>query len=502
MTSPVPETPFSQGEAQFDFWRKRIGLFAGPLLAVAIASLPLPLSFEAHSVAALMSGVIVYWMTEAIPLPMTALLAPVVAILLGMGKAEEVLASFGHPILFIFIGTFLIAAAMEKHRLDRHFALWILSFQWVRQRPERLLGTMGMITAFLSMWLSNTATVAMMMPIALGLLAALPQEMRRGNYATGMMLMIAFSASVGGIGTPIGTPPNLIGIGMIAKQTGRTLTFFEWMGLAVPLMIVMFLVLCGLLKFLHLPSYMTNTADQAVPLSVSYREETQWTTGKRNTLLAFSMAILLWVAPGILGLIFGGKAEILKQYHRLLPEGSVAILAATLLFILPTDWSQSEFTLSWEEASGIDWGTILLFGGGLAMGDLMFKSGLAQAIGDGTRAVLQVHSLWAITALAIFLGITVSELASNTASANMVVPVVLAIAGASDVPLIPPALGATLGASYGFMLPISTPPNAMVYGSGLIPIGRMIRAGVIFDILGFFIIWIGLYLLCPLLGLM
>ncbi|HSG06099.1 MAG TPA: SLC13 family permease, partial [Nitrospiria bacterium] len=159
-----------------------------------------------------------------------------------------------------------------------------------------------------------------------------------------------------------------------------------------------------------------------------------------------------------------------------------------------------KFTLTWEEASKIDWGTILLFGGGLSMGTLMFKTGLAEVMGRSLMGLLSLHSLWAITALAIVLGIIISELTSNTASANMVIPVVISIALAAGVNPLPPALGACLGASYGFMLPISTPPNAIVYGSGLIPITRMIRAGIFFDILGFMVIWTGLRILCPLLG--
>jgi sodium-dependent dicarboxylate transporter 2/3/5 len=200
-------------------------------------------------------------------------------------------------------------------------------------------------------------------------------------------------------------------------------------------------------------------------------------------------------------MLYGGKSEAVKLFNTRLPEGGVAILASALLFILPTNRENSRFTLSWEEAAQIDWGTILLFGGGLALGNLMFETGLSRAIGEGFTTHFQIQSLWGITGVAILLGIVVSELTSNTASANMIVPVAMAIAVAAGVSPLPPALGATLGASYGFMLPISTPPNAIVYGSGLIPIGRMIRAGVSFDILGFFIIWGGLRLLCPLLGL-
>jgi sodium-dependent dicarboxylate transporter 2/3/5 len=502
--NPSPETPqetLSEAERQFDRWRKRAGLWAGPALAVIVFLLPLPLTPSAHRMAALMAGVVIYWVTEAIPMPITALLAPVLAILLGLGKTETVLAAFGDKVIFVFIGSFLIARAMEIHRLDRRFAGWILSFPSVGKTPGRILGTVGAITAFLSMWISNTAATAMIFPIALGILSALPKG-QAGTYATGMMLMVGFGASVGGIGTPIGTPPNLIGIGLIAKQTGHTISFFTWMALAVPLMLVMFAALYLLLFRLHPPPVSTFQGEGAegdgwrgLPRSGA------WTAGERNALAAFLVAVFLWILPGLLGMLYGGKSEGVKLFNARLPEGGVAILAAALLFILPTDRANGRFTLSWEEAAQIDWGTILLFGGGLALGNLMFETGLSRAIGEGFTTHFQIQSLWGITGVAILLGIIVSELTSNTASANMIVPVAMAIAVAAGVSPLPPALGATLGASYGFMLPISTPPNAIVYGSGLIPIGRMTRAGVFFDIIGFFIIWGGLRLLCPLLRL-
>jgi sodium-dependent dicarboxylate transporter 2/3/5 len=182
------------------------------------------------------------------------------------------------------------------------------------------------------------------------------------------------------------------------------------------------------------------------------------------------------------------------------PESVVAIVAAILLFALPVNLSRRSFTLNWTEAVKIDWGTILLFGGGLALGSLMFRTGVAEEMGYGFTKLLGVQTLWVLTGVSIAMAIVLSEAASNTASANMIIPVVIAIAQAAGVSPLPPALGACIGASFGFMLPVSTPPNAIVYGSGLIPLPKMMTAGILFDILGFFIIWAGLYLLCPLLG--
>ncbi len=486
---------FSPQEEVFDRWRRKIGLILGPILALVVYYIPFPLPPSAHLMATLMAGTMIYFITEPIPLPITALLAPMLAIAFGIGRADEVLSSFGNPVVFLLLGGFLIARAMEYHHISRRFSLFILSQPWVGHHPYRVMVALGGVTAFISMWISNTAATAMMFPIAIGLLHSM--GLKNSNaYATGMMLMIAFSASIGGIGTPIGTAPNLIGIGMIEKYIARRISFVEWVLLCVPIMLVMCVALYLLLISLHRSK--TNVPKKAIVISETMGE---WRTGEKNTLVVFLVAVFLWVLPGILGLIFGGQSETVKTYYQRLPEGGVAILAASLLFFLPIDRAKGEYTLHWEEAVKIDWGTLLLFGGGLALGDLMFKTGLSKAMGQGALTFLHAPSLWGITALSILLAIVISEIGSNTASANMVIPVVIAIAQTAGVNPIPPALGATLGASFGFMLPISTPPNAIVYGSRLIPIQKMIRTGFIFDLIGWIIIWVGLRLLCPLVGL-
>jgi sodium-dependent dicarboxylate transporter 2/3/5 len=398
---------------------------------------------------------------------------------------------------------------MIVHGLDRRFALGILRRKWIGASPERLLFSVGAITAFLSMWVSNTATAAMMFPIAVGIINALrrnaPESGSGGDagglnqYATGLMLMVAYSASVGGIGTIIGTPPNLIGVGLIRQQIGIEIPFLEWMSFAVPLLLVMYVGLYFLMWGMHRPTGLTLEGAEAYIRS-EVKRLGSWTSGQRNAAVAFFAAVILWLTPGGIALLYGTQSPAYLWYDTHLPESVVALLAAILLFLLPVDWARREFTLNWPDAVQIDWGTILLFGGGLSLGDLMFKTGLAGTMGEGLMGLLSVQSVWGVTALGIFLGIVISELTSNTASASMVIPVVIAIAEAAGVNPLPPALGACLGASFGFMLPISTPPNAIVYGSGLIPITKMIRAGIVFDLIGFLIIWLGLRILLPFLG--
>lgn len=228
----------------------------------------------------------------------------------------------------------------------------------------------------------------------------------------------------------------------------------------------------------------------------------KWTRGQINALIAFLVAVALWIYPGILAILEGTKGPNYVHYTTVFPESVVAILAACLLFILPTNWKEREFTLTVKQAMNIDWGTLLLFGGGIAMGDLMFKTGLAKAIGDGLVNLTGASTLLTITALAILISMLLTETTSNTAAATMVVPIVIAIATQANVSPIPPALGAALAASMAFMLPVSTPPNAIVYGSGLVPVTKMIKTGFWLDVVAYFVILAGVMTLPKLVGLM
>ena len=354
------------------------------------------------------------------------------------------------------------------------------------------------------MWLSNTATTAMIFPIALGILRALEEIENRASFkklGTGMMLLVAYAGSIGGIATPVGTPPNLIGIGMIERLIGKRISFFEWMTFALPVTFMMFILLFLLIILLHPPEKKRLSGIRDY-IKERRKKLGKWKRGEKNALVAFLIAVSLWILPGffaVLGKRFSLHFEFFKSHF---PEAIVALLAALALFILPTNWKKREFTISWKQAVRIDWETILLFGGGLTLGSLMFSTKLADSIGASHLSLTGAHTQWGITALAIFLGILMSEATSNTASAIMVIPVMIATANSAGVSPLPPALGAYLGASFGFMLPVSTPPNAIVYSSGKIPIAKMIKTGIFFDISDFILIWIGLRLLCPLLKLL
>jgi len=506
----IPEA-LTPREERFDKLRKSAGLVLGPLVALTVYLLPMRgLERPAHILAAVLSWVVVWWISEPIPLPMTAVLGAALAVLLGVAPAKTVMAPFADPMIFLFLGSFILAEAMAHHRLDQRFAYGIMSLRWVGNRSGRLLFAYGAICAFISMWISNTATCAMMFPIGLGIIRAMseitsqrtgrPVESKNLRFGTSMMLMAAYASSAGGIGTPVGTPPNLIGISLIEKFTGVRIPFFKWMLFAVPLLVVMYLLLFALLYVLHRPEE-REVRGGAEFVRAELAKLGRWTRGQKLALFAFATAVVLWTAPGFIALIWGSSSAPALAYNARVPEAVAAVLAALLLFVLPVDWKKREFAMSWKQAVRIDWGVLLLYGGGIAFGDLMIRTKLADAVGHSLLGLSGAKSLWGITLAAIFIAVLVSESASNTASANMVVPVIIALAVAAGVNPLPPAIGATLGASWGFMLPVSTAPNAMVYGSGLVPITKMIRAGILFDLLGGLVIWLGLRVLLPLVGL-
>ena len=450
---------------------------------------------------------VIFWITEAIPLPVTALLGAALAVIVGIAPAKSVLAAFGDPVIFLFIGSFMLARAMQVHGLDRRIAYTLLAHPWVGGSTDRTLWALGLTACLLSMWMSNTACVAMLFPVALAIARAtgarlLPDAPSatamapRLRYTTGLLLMLTYAASVGGMATPVGTPPNLIGIALIEQGVGVRIGFVSWMLFGVPVALLLLAVTFGVLRFLFPPEV------RAVPGQVEHMRAARQAlgplgAGERNSLLAFGLAVALWVGPGLVGLWLGPGQAVTQWLEARLPEGIAALVAASALFLLPINWSRREFTLRWEDAVRIDWGTVLLFGGGIALGRMMFDTGLADTIGQGLLGAVGVRSPAGIAGAAAGIATLLSETCSNTASANMIVPVMLSAARQVPGAALTVGIAATLGASLGFMLPISTPPNAIVYGSGAVRIADMVRAGLILDVIGALIVWAASVWLVP-----
>ena len=482
---------YSPAEELFNRRRRTTGLFLAPAALLTLLLLPLPLDPAAHRLAAVLAMMVILWVTEALPLAVTALVGPIIAIVLGVAPARAVFAPFADPIIFLFIGSFMLAEAMFVHRLDRRIAFGALSSRAVGGSPVRILVVYGAVGAGISMWISNTATTAMLFPIGLSIVGHLTEgresDPHSRDFALAMMLITAFGASIGGIGTPIGTPPNLIGIGMLERIAGIEISFFRWMTIGVPVVVLSFGFLIAYFYFRTL-RHLTLSTGQSEAIRAELDRLGPMSVGQRNVLLAFAVTVTLWLLPGVLTITGLGGTAFARGLNEAVPEAVAALIGASLLFMLPVNWRARRFTLTWEEAVRIDWGIVLLFGGGLAMGELAFSTGLAEAMGRGITSWLPVHTAFALTVLFTAVAIVMSEAASNTASANMIVPVAIAVSQAAGVDPLQPALGATLGASMGFMMPISTPPNAIVYSSGYVPIGAMMKHGIALDVAGFFVI--------------
>jgi sodium-dependent dicarboxylate transporter 2/3/5 len=363
------------------------------------------------------------------------------------------------------------------------------------------LFALGAVTALISGWVSNTATTAMMYPIALGLLAAIVEMYRaqgkvidpqRYKYATGLMLMAAYASSVGGVLTPVGTPPNIIVMGFLEQLAHIKVTFFQWMVWGSVAMAAYFVVMYVVLARLFPAD--VKVIEGADKLIKAKRDELgKWKIGEINSVIAFAVAVILWVLPGPLAMIYGEKDPLLVTYGKYLSEATVAMIAGLLLFILPVDWKHKKFTINWKEAQkGIDWGTLVLFGGGLSIGAMMYSTGLAKWVGDGVILLTGAKSLISLTIVFAVMALLMSELTSHTAATNMAAPLGITAAMSIGVDPVPVAVAIALASSLGFMLPVSTPPNAIVFASGLIPITTMIRSGFLIDLIGMIFITIPL----------
>ncbi len=490
-----------EAEQAFDRKRRTFGLIAGPILAVLVLIIPIEgLTLEAHKLLAIMTLIALWWITEPVPIPVTSLLGPTLAVLTGVVTIDKAFAPFANSMIFLFMGGFILAKAMMTHGLDKRFSYWILSRSWVGSNPRRIFLAIGLATALCSGWVSNTATAAMMFPICLGLLNSIKEmfaangreiELSEYKYSTGLMLMTAYSASIGGVLTPIGTPPNLIMLGFLDSMANIHVSFFEWMIWGAIAMIMYFIIAYVVLtKMFPADVEKIDGAEDFIKEKIS--ELGSWTRAQKNTLIAFIVAVTLWILPGIFGMTLDSTSPILKMYEKLFPEAIAAMVGALILFLLPVNFSKRQFTITWKEAAaGIEWGTLILFGGGLAMGGMMYQTGLSKWLGD-----LIVESMGGdisqVFFIAVFcvLALLLSELTSHTAATNMIGPLAITIAVSAGLSPVPVSVGIALSASLGFMLPVSTPPNAIVYSSGYVPIIKMIKTGVYIDFIGIALITI------------
>lgn len=479
---------------------QRVGFFAGAIVFLSMIFMPAPSGLETPgwrcaAVAVLMA---IWWMTEALPISVTALLPLVLFPALGVLSAQEAASPFANELIFLFMGGFFIAAALEKWSLHKRIALRIMS--WVGTSPSRLVLGFMIATGFISMWISNTATAAMMLPTAVAVGEMLRPKDHKGVYHFGVALMlgVAYASSLGGIATLIGTPPNAVLAGAAMEMLDRRISFMGWMAVGLPVTAFMIPVAWLLLtRVMHPPGELTG--DAASIIEAERAGLGRMSRGEKLTGAVFALTALAWVLRAEKD--FGGV--VLPGIETWLPEvadSTIAMAAALALFALPADWGKGEFCLDWKTAKKIPWGVLVLFGGGLSLAAAMGETGLAAWIGSVVAQLGDVPHWVVLTAVAT-LFIFLTELTSNVAITSMGMPVMAGTAAGLGMDPLLLMTTAAVGASMAFMLPVATPPNAIVFSSGYLTIPQMARVGFFMNLIAIVVVTLLCSFLVPVLML-
>jgi sodium-dependent dicarboxylate transporter 2/3/5 len=440
----------------------------------------------------------IWWVTEALPLPVTALVPLAAFPLLGIIDGKTVSDAYMNHIIFLFVGGFVMALAMERWNLHKRIALYILKFVGVS--PARILFGFMLASMLLSMWISNTATTMMMIPIVTSIILKIEESVGRekiSKYALGLLLGIAYSSSIGGIATLVGTPTNLICVRIlnVLYPTAPEISFGEWFLFAFPITLIMFAGAFVLLFFIYRPKEKWGDLS-ADTFKIQLKELGKASYQEKVVFTLFLLLAVLWITRAEISsgsFTFKGWASFFKT-PRFINDGTTAIFISLLLFIWPSKRNPGEKIMNWETANRLPWGIVLLFGGGFALADGFEKSGLAMWFGDQLawgESIPSIVFVLAIVAMMSFL----TELTSNVASTQMLLPAFASIAVATgDNPLLF-MIPATIASSLAFMLPTATPPNAIIFGTGRVSIDRMMRTGFSLNFLGIIIITLLTYLL-------
>jgi sodium-dependent dicarboxylate transporter 2/3/5 len=505
--------------SKFDKIRSAIGYFLGPTLFILILILPTPESFtkfiqlnysnlsslqiieisnSMKIVLALLVLMVTLWITEAIPIPATSILPAVILPIFKVTgisgneifyfNGKNVLANYANPIIYLFLSGFLVARAMQKWNLDKRLTYSILSIKNLANKPKLIILAMISISAFLSMWISNTATTAMLLPLVIGIVN-ITKTKTGNNFAKALSLSIAYGASIGGVATLIGTPPNGICVSLLRTSGIGDINFIDWMKLGLPITFisipVIWLILINVFSIKQVEIHNGNE------FILNLKNELgSFSKGEKLTLFSFFILLFLWISNPFWEKIFPEKVIDQLAYFD---ENIIALTVALGMFFIPVDWKNRKFVLDWNDSKFIDWGTLLLFGGGIALSDAMFKTGLAGWIANISISSIGRAQIFLIVLVVVILIDFLTEVTSNTAVTAMMVPILLSISTGLDADGKLLALAVTFAASMAFMLPVATPPNAIVYGSGYIKITDMIKAGLILDLSAWLIILFVLY---------
>ena len=480
-----------------------IGRIAAPPLALAVYWL-LPtgeagLSDAGRTTAAVGCLMAVLWLTEAMPLAATALLPIVLFPLAGVTSIRDAAAPYAREYIFLFMGGFMLALAMERWNLHRRIAL--VTVLAVGTSPARLVGGFMLASAFLSLWISNTATTVMMLPIGLSLVAILSDQLgstgptgmpgpsepsslpgrREANFATCLMLGIAYAASIGGMGTLIGTPPNLIFAAFVRQTFSLEIGFARWMAVALPLVALFLLIAWGVLTKLVFPVGAATIPGGRQVIRDEIAKLGPLTRGERTVLVVFALTALAWIArePLTHWAWLARQVPAITRVH----DAGIALAAAIALFVIPVDAGKGVFALDWRTAKKLPWGILLLFGGGLSLAAAVQSSGLTEWIGHQVAALRDMPPLVLVVLVAVTVTL-LTEMTSNTATTSAFLPILGGVAVGIGVEPLRLLVPAALAASCAFMMPVATPPNALVFGSGHVTIRQMVKAGLWLNLIG------------------
>lgn len=417
------------------------------------------------------SIVIVLWLFSKVPLFISGIIGVSLSILTGVAHTKNILASFAHPLIFVFLGGYLFAEGISSLKLDQRISLKLLSLNIVRKNPNFIFLVIFSLTFFFSMWISNTATTAMMLPIVLGVLSSLQLESKKLESL--VLLGVAYSANIGGITTPIGSTPNILAMAMLDDIADIQVTFFSWMKIAFPLALLFMVVLYQYIKrFIPKVNVQMNDIIKDTIINRLSKKD-------KVLILLFFLMVFCWFLPSFISIVYGIQGPQYLFFKQRLHPGTVALFFSSLLFIFPKIKSP---ILNINSLKKIDWSSLLLFGSGLALGKIFFDSGLAKTFGDyfieNITGAHIINTLFAVTFLSIF----ATEISSNTATANILLPIVISIALTIEASPFILASAVAISCSLAFMLPVATPPNIIVYGSGKVQLKDMISFGIFLNI--------------------
>ena len=484
--------------------RDKVAILLGAaIFLLLLIGNPMGVEAKAAKVLAVAALMVIWWITEALPMPAVALVPLVLFPLMGIAPIKEVAAGYGDSIIFLFMGGFMLGLAIEKWNLHKRIALSIVNITGTS--GDRIILGFILATGFISMWLSNTATTMMMFPIAASVIAVVKENHKGnahlGNFAAAMMLAIAYASNFGGIGTIIGTPPNVAFVGFINEKYGYAVQFVDWvivcMPIAILLLIMLYLVMTKWLFRNHLGS------DPATRDLIKHelKQLGKISGTEKRVLIIFSATALLWITKDLINIALTNDS--IKSYIGVvkLDDTIIAMMGALALFICPASDRNKEgsrFILDWSDTSKMAWGILMLFGGGIALASALEKAGLIQMLGNwiaGNSAGGGILLIFLVTFISLF----VSEVMSNIAQVIVFSPVIAGIADAMHINPILLGIPMTLGASCASMMPMGTPPNAIVFASGHIKLSQMVKTGFIMNLLAVILITLFSYFLVPLL---